>query len=134
MSNFYKHAKDVPTTAIIARLKELAIAVSDRKLDEFTMRIPAELDRDADLVLSIAADRLEAITFTPEGLEGLQQNTIAIQRGLKDHEIRELTNVIVNDLRNYYPNINWPASLREIIAGTVREYFKTNNLNLDKHD
>jgi hypothetical protein len=26
------------------------------------------------------------------------------------------------------------STLREIIAVTVREYFKTNNLNLDKHE
>ncbi len=53
----------------IARLRELSYAItrptdpwesrSDRMRREFSMRIPAEPDRDADLVLSWAADELE---------------------------------------------------------------------------
>ncbi len=42
----------------IVRLRELADAVSDRRMDEFTMRIPADHNRDADLVLSWAAERI----------------------------------------------------------------------------
>jgi hypothetical protein len=50
--------------ALVARLRELATAVTQGReavLREFTMRIPAEPTRDADLVLSTAADLLEAL-------------------------------------------------------------------------
>jgi hypothetical protein len=60
MSRKYKESSDVPTDVICDRLDELADAVTkgDRGMHEFTMRIPAEPDRDADLVLSAAATRL----------------------------------------------------------------------------
>lgn len=49
----------------IARLRELVKVITDRTCDmrsEFTMRIPAQPNRDADLVLSWAADELENVT------------------------------------------------------------------------
>jgi hypothetical protein len=64
MSTQYQSGKDVPTEVLAARLNELAHVVAqkrDRIGDEFTMRIPAECDRDADLVMSEAAVRLEAL-------------------------------------------------------------------------
>ena len=64
MSTQYKSAKEVPTEALIARLNELADYVTkgaDSVRREFTMRVPAEHDRDADLVLSEAARRLAAL-------------------------------------------------------------------------
>lgn len=59
MSTQYKESKEVPTTVLIARLKELAKAVANGDKHELTMLVPAELDRDADLVLMEAARRLE---------------------------------------------------------------------------
>jgi hypothetical protein len=64
MSTNYQSTKEVPLDAIIARLRELSDAIirgRDAQADEFTMRIPAECDRDADLVLSEAANRLNAM-------------------------------------------------------------------------
>lgn len=60
MSNKYKHGNEVPTKVLCKRLDELADAVTKgpKGYNEFTMRVPAELDRDADLVLSEAAIRL----------------------------------------------------------------------------
>lgn len=62
MSTNYKDPSDVPTGVLAARLDVLANAVAnrqDRKFErEFDMRIPAEVDRDADIVLSEAAKRL----------------------------------------------------------------------------
>jgi hypothetical protein len=45
----------------VARLRELSVAVSKNRRDEFTMRVPAEPDRDADLVLSWAADEIDRL-------------------------------------------------------------------------
>jgi len=59
MSTKYTDPKLVPTSALIERLKELADAVAKGNRDELTMRIPAEVDRDADIVLAEAARRLE---------------------------------------------------------------------------
>lgn len=61
MSNKYRHGDRVPTDVLIARLHELAEAVTKGKaaIDrEFVMRIPAELDHCPDLVISQAAERL----------------------------------------------------------------------------
>lgn len=62
MTTQYKTANEVPTATIAARLEELSDCLLKRDKDamdrEFTIRIPAELDRDPDLVLSIAATRL----------------------------------------------------------------------------
>lgn len=65
MSNKYKNSEDIPNEVIAKRLDELSDAVVQRlKGDpkpfnsEFTCRIPCELDRDPDVVLSTAATRL----------------------------------------------------------------------------
>lgn len=61
MSRKYKHGDHVPTAVLVARLEELAKAFAaggEERDREFTMRIPAELDRDPDLVMSEAAKRL----------------------------------------------------------------------------
>ena len=59
MSTKYEDPKLVPTSVLIERLKELADAIAKGNRDELTMRIPAEVDRDADIVLMEAAKRLE---------------------------------------------------------------------------
>jgi len=60
MSTNYKHPREVPSKVLAERLKELSRLVSDGQIkhNEFTMRIPAEVDRDADIVLMEAARRL----------------------------------------------------------------------------
>lgn len=61
MSTDYGLQDRVPTDILAKRLQELSIAITEGKeamLREFTMRVPAECDRDADLVLSAAAKRL----------------------------------------------------------------------------
>ena len=58
----YKSCAEVPTKVLIKRLRELSGAVSapQFKFDrEFTMSIPPQYERDADLVLAEVADRLE---------------------------------------------------------------------------
>ncbi len=66
MSRQYESPSEVPYSVLIARLMELSRCVSDGKADgELTMRIPAEADRDADLVLYEAARRLDALMPGP---------------------------------------------------------------------
>jgi hypothetical protein len=60
MSITYKESKNVPDFVLINRLNELAKAVTNgSESSEFCMSIPAQLDHDADIVLSEAAIRLE---------------------------------------------------------------------------
>lgn len=63
MSNQYKHGDYVPTDVLANRLDELSDAVTkgDAGRNEFSMRVPAEMDRDADLVLDAAAKRLREL-------------------------------------------------------------------------
>jgi hypothetical protein len=70
VSGKYQRSEDVPTEVLIARLQELVRAITKRgqpDWSEFYMRIPAEVDHDADIVLSEAARRLRAITNTEGG-------------------------------------------------------------------
>jgi hypothetical protein len=62
MSTNYKSGNDVPNEVLSSRLYELSKAVTEGKdavSREFTMRVPAELDRDADLVLYEASRRIK---------------------------------------------------------------------------
>lgn len=69
MSTIYKRCEDVPTAILAARLKDLAEVCTRGGLpSEFSMRVPAELDRDADLVMSGAAQRLTAFEVENERL------------------------------------------------------------------
>ena len=60
MSRIYKHGEEVPNEVLAKRLDELSNVCTESPFNsnQFSMRIPAELDRDADLVLSEAASRL----------------------------------------------------------------------------
>ena len=61
MSTKYKQKDIIPSEVLCKRLEELSDAVSRGKSTferEFTMRYPAELDHDADLVLSAASRRI----------------------------------------------------------------------------
>ena len=63
MSSKYKDSKDVPSEVLVKRLKELSDAATKGRegQSEFNMRIPAQVDRDADIVLLEAALRLERL-------------------------------------------------------------------------
>lgn len=71
MSRKYEHGDIVPTNILADRLTELSNAIHDCKDArdrEFTMRIPAELDRDADLVLMQSSSRLYELQAENERL------------------------------------------------------------------
>ena len=64
MSTAHKAGDRVPSDVLCARLRVLSKAVTQGRAAinrEFYMRIPAELDNDADLVLVGAAQRIEAL-------------------------------------------------------------------------
>lgn len=64
MSIKYNKPEDVPNSVLCERLNALSDAVTRGKeaiSDEFTMRVPAEVDRDADIVLAEAARRLKIL-------------------------------------------------------------------------
>jgi hypothetical protein len=62
MSTRYKRGCDVPNGTLATRLDELAHVVTTGTFgSEFSMRVPAELDRDADIVMTEAARRLRAM-------------------------------------------------------------------------
>ena len=74
MSTKYKIDDEIPSEVICQRLRELSKAITDGKVAisrEFTMRIPAECDRDADIVLSKAATLIEQLRAELEEACGL---------------------------------------------------------------
>lgn len=91
MSRTFKESADIPTENIAARLKELAHAVTqgrDAVSREFTMRIPAELDHDADLVLSEAARRLLALPAIPDPAWAMERVREALAKGITAWQVR----------------------------------------------
>ncbi|WP_412535946.1 hypothetical protein [Marinobacter sp. MIT932201] len=72
MSTEFKSTRAVPLEKIITRLKGLSEAITkggDYQDREFTMRIPAECDRDADLVIAEAATRLQQLQAANRDLQ-----------------------------------------------------------------
>jgi len=79
MSTNYQESKDVPTSVLCSRLMKLSDAVTKGPESinrEFYMNIPAEVDHDADIVLSEAANRLN----------DLQREVYQLRRKVKDAE------------------------------------------------
>ena len=65
MSNKYKAGDKIPSNVLCKRLDELSNAVTKGQnvMREFDMRIPAERDRDADIVLMLASRRIKELEF-----------------------------------------------------------------------
>jgi len=64
MSTKYKRGNEVPSDVLCGRLDQLSNAVCEGRVatrGEFSMRVPAEVDRDADLVLAEAARRIKQL-------------------------------------------------------------------------
>jgi len=85
MSNQYKIGDSVPSEILCARLREIVHAITAGDggksiLRECVMRVPAEIDRDADLVISGSARRIEALTARVKKLEDCLQYIIGERR------------------------------------------------------
>ena len=65
---------------LVVRLRELCQAVVAHDMSQFTMSIPAEPDRDADLVLAVAAMRIEELAVENAAL------TTILEAAKKDAE------------------------------------------------
>ena len=77
MSTKYKKPEDVPTEILCKRLEELVQAVTEGTIKtnrEFTMRVPAELDRDADLVLLEVSKRLKQFDKIKDRFDIIRQD------------------------------------------------------------
>jgi hypothetical protein len=77
MSTKYKKSSDVPLDVLLKRLDELADAARNGRETqdrEFTIRIPAECDRDADLVISQAVIIIRELQAKVSELEAGQQS------------------------------------------------------------
>ena len=79
---------EVSSERICERLRELVRAITkygrgDEFRSQFSMSIPAEPDRDADMILSAAADRIESLA---EQLTLAQKERDAWQQAAKDLE------------------------------------------------
>ena len=87
MSIKFKDSKDIPTDVLVNRVREIVGAItapSERRLmTELSMRAPAELDRDADLVLSEVARRLTAFEIEILRLKDQINNMDSVKKGLR---------------------------------------------------
>lgn len=90
MSLTYKQGDRVPSEVLCVRLQELANCIGqgpDAVRREFTMRVPAELDRDADIVICEAARRImkleEALKDSLRVLGGFEMSKSALTNALE---------------------------------------------------
>lgn len=58
MSTKYKEFSEVPTSVLASRLAQIGEQLTKGNFSDLSMSIPAQLDRDADLVLTNAGVRL----------------------------------------------------------------------------
>lgn len=102
MSTEYKYPAQVPTEVLSDRLHQLALAAAEGDRGEFTMRVPVEFDRDADMVLEEASRRLRATLTAFDLHEHLHRQREFSERkfgpgerlaGVIDHIRRELAEV-----------------------------------------
>ncbi len=124
MSRKYKDSEEVPSEVLCARLRELADAVTKGPGAvgrEFSMRVPAELDRDADIVLSLSARRMEALVQENAALEKIQsclEIPLALrQPGAVEKEVQEEFEKLrarVTELETCSPN-GWVSEMGEVI-------------------
>ena len=70
MSRQYKDSESVPSVELCARLQEISSSIAKGNYSDLTMRIPAEVDRDADIVISEAGMRIKRLEAALEALEG----------------------------------------------------------------
>lgn len=59
MSRHYQTPADVPLDVLCKRMDALSDHITKGSFHEFSMRIPAEVDRDADIVICEASKRLK---------------------------------------------------------------------------
>ena len=73
---------DITTKPVsTARLKQIAHAIADGNYRELTMRIPADPDRDADLVISAAADEIDRLRAEVAGLRAALDRLLCATEG-----------------------------------------------------
>lgn len=97
MSTKYQNSNEVPIEVLINRLSELSDAIVRGKESfnrEFIMRIPAERDRDADLVLAEAARRLIKLE---QQLKTCRNDIEIIDGHFKNGWIHELAEALKDD-------------------------------------
>ena len=95
MSTKYKFSDEIPSSILVERLKVLSDACTkDRSvlLREFTMSIPAECDRDADLVLSSSAKRITEL-----------ESELATERAARELAEAKLDKLAINFGDDYKP-------------------------------
>ena len=73
--------------AVIARLKALSTAVAEQNWSEFTMRVPAEPNRDADIVLHRSAQALERLEIVEQQLANREKQIVLL---------REIATIVVS--------------------------------------
>ena len=93
---------------LVKRLRELSNAVTRADWNEFSMRIPVEKDRDADLVLLQAADKIAALEADAARMDWIQKNLLCADWEYPQGE-KKTQPVIC---------ISWPASVG--ISGNLR--------------
>lgn len=152
MSTKYRSPRDVPAYVLADRLNELADVVSqkrDRIDAEFTMRIPAECDRDADLVLAEAARRVLEMPAESRGEDEFLHKP-AEQQPIRNDKVRaefeawasthfflQEEDTIVDDSYEYISvdmQLAWEAWYASRAAPDVAQLVEALNLMVTTHD
>ncbi len=95
MSTYYRSFDQVPNSVIADRLNQLSEASKSvaRHSNEFTMRIPAEVDRDADIVLAGTAIRLLALEAENAALKA-ENEALKVSSDLLQRRVAQLVELV----------------------------------------
>ncbi len=135
MSRHYRDSKDIPNDVLAARLKELSDYCTKNDMpSEFSMRIPCELDRDADVVLGEASRRLSSLAVPVtegvwEALQGLVDAVIpeVNEKGAGGYLLARLSDArAALATRGAGPTVakGWPDEYRKESEAHMFEYGK----------
>ena len=113
MSNKYSHGSEVPSDVLCKRLEELSNSKN------IIMRIPAEVDYDADLVLSEAAIRIEKISSLRAAIMDTigRYTDVQLERELERASLKDYAMAIV-----CRENANGAQMLALLLDGTLKEF------------
>ena len=113
MSDKYNFADEVPTKVLSERLEDLANQITKGNLNQFVMRVPAEVDYCPDLVLSASGIRMESLE------KQLEAKDKEIEESIPVSKIQELI-----DKERWVAHVNDPNSVWVVNCDDLQQLIK----------
>lgn len=115
---------------LIVRLYELSQAAANGRWSEFSMRVPADFEHDADLVLQTAANELQRLDSALREHMQLTRDAVAMCDALRA-QLREIESAPVRQPIRWRPISEAPKG-REVVVWVPRHGIASAHLYVDE--